>query len=299
MASFVARIVGKKILGETVKNKFGKEDPYFESVPATRIDGRPSGKVKKRRKALPPGISEHDGQILTKVKRRAYRLDLALFEVCGVRFGWGSAIGLIPAIGDALDAMLAMLVVKTCRKVEGGLPMGLLVKMLMNVAFDFVVGLIPFAGDLLDAMFRANTRNAILLEEHLREKGKVNLKKAGQPVPTVDPSEADFFDTHHDTEPERVTEAPSRQASMSARSDRNGTHRSEPAAPAPARTKSRGWFGWGNRERADDVDLEAGNGGTPSRSNTLRKERHDRAREPDSGVPSRSSTQRQQRSQRV
>ena len=195
--------------------------------------------------------------------------------------------------------MLAMLVVKTCRKVEGGLPMGLLIKMLMNVAFDFVVGLVPFAGDLLDAMFRANTRNAILLEEHLREKGKANLKKAGQPIPTVDPSQADFFDTHSDPDPERVTQPPSRQASMSARSDRQGAHHADPAVPEPARTKkeSRGWFGWGSRDRADD--LETGNAGTPSRSNTLHKERRDRGRDADSGVPSRSNTQKQQRSPRI
>jgi len=316
MASLVAKIVGKKILGETVKNKFGKEDPYFESVPATKLgrDGKPTGKVKKRRKALPPGISEHDGQILTKVKRRAYRLDLALFSICGVRFGWGSAIGLIPAIGDVLDALLAMLVLKTCRKVEGGLPAAVQMKMLMNVALDFVVGLVPFAGDLLDAMYRANTRNAILLEEHLREKGRANLKKAGKPIPDLDPSEADFFDNHHEPEIERVTDAPARQASMTTRPDRNGTHHNDPVAPEPVRTKEerRGWFGWGSRAKADDI--ETGNAGTPSRSGTLHKDRRQRERDLEArereleerernlaaGTPSRSNTlHKQQRPPRT
>lgn len=121
MTSYVAKAVSKRILGESLQNKFGKEvgglarspgksppwrrhadrrrkqDPYFEQVPATRLDGRPTGKVKKRKKALPPGISEHDGQVLTKVKRRAYRLDLALCSFLGVRFGWGSVIALVPA----------------------------------------------------------------------------------------------------------------------------------------------------------------------------------------------------------
>lgn len=73
-----------------------RQDPYFEQVPATRLDGTPNGKFKKRRKALPPGISEHDGKVLTKVKRRAYRLDMSLFNCCGIRFGWSSVIGLIP-----------------------------------------------------------------------------------------------------------------------------------------------------------------------------------------------------------
>jgi hypothetical protein len=72
------------------------QDPYFEQVPATRLDGRPSSKTKKVRKALPAGISEHDGKVLTKVKRRAYRLDMSLFNCCGLRFGWSSVIGIIP-----------------------------------------------------------------------------------------------------------------------------------------------------------------------------------------------------------
>lgn len=73
------------------------QDPYFEHVPATRLDGKPNGKVKKRKKALPPGITDNDAKVLTKVKRRAYRLDLCLFSCFGVRFGWGSVIGLVPA----------------------------------------------------------------------------------------------------------------------------------------------------------------------------------------------------------
>jgi hypothetical protein len=72
------------------------QDPYFEQVPASRLGWRRDKKLKKRRKALPPGISEQDGKVLTKVKRRAYRLDMALFSFLGVRFGWSSAIGIVP-----------------------------------------------------------------------------------------------------------------------------------------------------------------------------------------------------------
>ena len=52
--------------------------------------------MKKVKKALPPGISEHDAQVLTKMKRRAYRLDSGLFSFCGTRLGWESVIGLVP-----------------------------------------------------------------------------------------------------------------------------------------------------------------------------------------------------------
>ena len=112
MTSVLAKYISKRFLGESIKNNFGTEvrlitgslpqrtnslqDPYFESVPATRLNGKPSKKMKKVRKALPPGISDHDGKVLTKVKRRAYRLDMSLFNCCGIRFGWSSVIGIVP-----------------------------------------------------------------------------------------------------------------------------------------------------------------------------------------------------------
>ncbi|RKF73520.1 putative ph domain-containing protein [Golovinomyces cichoracearum] len=181
MASLLAKIISKKILRESLENKFGQEDPHFETVPATRLDGTPSkNRVKKRPKALPPGISSHDAKVLTKVKRRAYRLDMCLFNFCGIRFGWSSVIGFIPAFGDILDTFMALMVYRTCQQVEGGLPNSLKMKMMINIVADFVVGLVPFLGDLADALFRANTKNAILLEHHLRDKGVRNLENQNQ-----------------------------------------------------------------------------------------------------------------------
>ncbi|KAF5516866.1 putative membrane protein [Colletotrichum siamense] len=264
MASLIAKWVSKKILAEKVENKFGREDPYFETVPATRLDGRPTKKVKKRRKALPPGISAKDGEVLTKVKRRAYRLDMSLFSLCGVRFGWSSVIGIVPAIGDALDAFMALMVFKTCNKVEGGLPGSLKSKMLFNIIVDFAIGLVPFIGDIADAAFRCNTKNAILLEDYLREQGKKNLRRSGAPVPAVDPSEADEFDRWDDdrTPPEYVEEEPRSHGNMS--SGRGGSRQHSyngraPAAPAPVKTRDvrsgggRGWFGFG-RSRVEDEE---------------------------------------------
>lgn len=271
MAGFIAKIVGKKILGERLENKYGAEDPYFEQVPATRLDGRPSTKFKKQRKALPPGISEHDGQVLTKVKRRAYRLDMSLCNCGGIRFGWSSLIGIVPAIGDVLDALLALMVVKTCSQVEGGLPGSVKFRMYMNVLMDFGVGLVPVFGDVADAVFRANTRNATLLEEHLRQKGRTNLRQSGLPIPAVDPSDPDEFDRLHraDDPPPRVAAAPAAQAPMTSRPQNghrngngngNGHGASGPAPPAAARTNPNtrsGFFGFGGRSRAHDVEMGA------------------------------------------
>ncbi|KGO47951.1 Protein of unknown function DUF4112 [Penicillium expansum] len=201
MSKVLVSLIGKKVLGETAKNHFGTEDPYFEEVPASRL-GRTFGKkTQKRRKAIPPGLSENDTKVLTKVKRRAYQLDYALFSLCGIRFGWGSVIGLIPFIGDASDAALAMMVVRSCEGIDGGLPPALRMKMLINVILDFVIGLVPFIGDLADAVYKANTRNAIILETHLRQKGAKAASKQSrrqEPIVEVDHSLPDAFDRQED-----------------------------------------------------------------------------------------------------
>jgi hypothetical protein len=94
MAGYFAKYVGNKVFQETAKNKFGREDPYFETVPATRLGVIKTSK--KKRKALPPGLTDEEAKVLTKVKRRAYRLDLCLFNCCGTRFGWGAVVGIVP-----------------------------------------------------------------------------------------------------------------------------------------------------------------------------------------------------------
>ncbi|KAA8568180.1 hypothetical protein EYC84_008574 [Monilinia fructicola] len=211
MTSLAAKYISKKVLGESVSNKFGSEDLYFETVPASRLDGVPSKKkTQKRRKAIPAGISDKDAKILTKVKRRAYRLDMSLFNCCGIRFGWSSVIGLVPAIGDFIDLFMALMVFRTCDKVDGGLPNNVRAKMMFNIMLDFAVGLIPFAGDLVDAVFRANTRNALELERHLRDKGARILKAKGEGLPAVDVTDPDEFDLYDqqlssDDEPPRYT----------------------------------------------------------------------------------------------
>jgi hypothetical protein len=44
--------------------------------------------------------------------------------------------------------------------------------MYSNLLIDFGVGLVPVIGDFADAWFKCNTRNNILLEKYLRERGQ-------------------------------------------------------------------------------------------------------------------------------
>jgi len=97
---------------------------------------------------------------------------MSLFNFLGIRFGWSSVIGLVPAIGDGVDGAMALMVVRKCNKVEGGLPAAVLVQMMIWVIFDFVIGLVPLVGDLLDASIKANSKNVRILEQHLDSKYK-------------------------------------------------------------------------------------------------------------------------------
>jgi len=46
----------------------------------------------------------------------------------------------------------------------------------MNNAVSIAVGLVPVAGDVVLAVFKANSRNAALLEEFLRIRGEEFIK---------------------------------------------------------------------------------------------------------------------------
>lgn len=100
----------------------------------------------------------------------------------------------INRFGDALDAFMAVMVMRTAQQIEGGLPNDIKYKMIFNIILDFAVGLVPIIGDIGDAVFRANTRNAVVLEKYLREKGAKTLKAQGHATPVVDPSDPDEYD---------------------------------------------------------------------------------------------------------
>lgn len=96
-----------------------------------------------------------------------------------MRFGWTFVIGIIPGAGDIADASLNyLLVVRKARQAE--LPSWLVRRMLMNNAVSAAVGLVPFAGDVILAAFKANSRNAELLQEFLRIRGEEFLKLQAQ-----------------------------------------------------------------------------------------------------------------------
>ena len=110
------------------------------------------------------GISHEER--LAQVRWLARMLD-DNFSIPGtrIRFGWDSVLGFIPGFGDVAGTALALLIVHHAW--QTGASKLTLARMLGNVATDFAVGAIPLIGDVFDFAFKANRRNARLLERHL------------------------------------------------------------------------------------------------------------------------------------
>jgi len=162
-------------------------------------------------------------------------------------------------IGDVLDAFMAMMVLRTCQQVEGGLPTDIKAKMMLNIIIDFIVGVTPIIGDILDAVFRANTKNAAELEKYLRKKGAANLKAQGAAVPAIDPSDPDEYDrmlsAEPGTPPEYTTDAPTQQPPMRQNAPAQAT-----SGPQPSTTtqKSGGGLFSGFGKKTKQPDMETG-----------------------------------------
>ena len=102
---------------------------------------------------------------LADVEALARWLDYAFALPGGFRFGMAGVIGLLPGIGDVLDALLSLYIV--LRAIQLGVPRVALARMLVNVGIEALAGSVPFLGDLFDVAFKANRRNYQLLKSHL------------------------------------------------------------------------------------------------------------------------------------
>jgi len=177
MNSNLAIKAGRKLFEKNLES-YTPVDPLYE----TYTDSK--GKQRRRKRELPPGLSTRDAKILKSVKRRAHYLDKG-FSVCGMRFGWTFVIGIVPGAGDVADAILNYyLVVRKARQAE--LPAWLVRRMLINNIISISVGLVPIVGDVVLAAYKANSRNAALLEEYLRIRGEEYIKNEHERIENPD-----------------------------------------------------------------------------------------------------------------
>ncbi len=101
----------------------------------------------------------------TRVHRLARLMDSSIRLPGGFRMGVDGLIGLVPVVGDLAAAGASFYIV--AQAARAGVPASVLVRMLLNVAVDAVVGAIPVLGDVFDVAFKANLRNARLMDRYL------------------------------------------------------------------------------------------------------------------------------------
>ncbi|KAI5118614.1 hypothetical protein M0805_008045 [Coniferiporia weirii] len=128
---------------------------------------------KRVERPVPEGLSDEDKKILTKVRKRARRLDYGM-NLCGLRFGRSAVIGFIPAAGPIVDVVLGVsLVILEARKAD--LPWSLTLMMYLRHCVSEGIGMTPGVGEIFIGWYKANSRNSWALERFLEERGRKNL----------------------------------------------------------------------------------------------------------------------------
>ncbi|KAI9512043.1 hypothetical protein F5148DRAFT_1008651, partial [Russula earlei] len=155
----------------------------------------------RRKRDVPPGLSDRDAAILGTVKRRANVLDKD-FSICGVKFGWTVIIDLVPGVGDAVHPALGyLLIVRHARKAK--IPRALTQRMILNLAISASIGIVPGMGAILLAGYRVNVRNARLLEKFLLQRGeRAAAAKAAQSGATNEKRSTGRDGDHDDDDPD-------------------------------------------------------------------------------------------------
>jgi Domain of unknown function (DUF4112) len=121
---------------------------------------------------------------LADVEALARWMDYAFVLPGGFRFGLAGVIGLIPGIGDVMDALISLYIVN--RALQLGIPRVGVARMVLNVGIEGLLGAAPFVGNLFDVVFKANRRNYVLLNSYLaqprRQHGMGLAIPAGHPA---------------------------------------------------------------------------------------------------------------------
>ena len=117
-----------------------------------------------RKDALTPEVVDPR---IADVEALARWLDYAFTLPGGFQFGFAGIIGLIPGIGDVLDALISLFII--VRAIKLAIPRVAIARMLVNVGIEALAGTVPFVGDLFDVVFKANLRNYEILKKHLSQ----------------------------------------------------------------------------------------------------------------------------------
>jgi hypothetical protein len=89
--------------------------------------------------------------------------DVFRVPVLGWRFGLDALLGLIPGLGDTSTSLVSFYILAAA--VRYRVPKITMLRMGLNIAFDYVIGSLPLVGDVADAWWKSNRMNLDLLRK--------------------------------------------------------------------------------------------------------------------------------------
>lgn len=100
----------------------------------------------------------------SKSRKFAELLD-SQFTIPGtkIKFGLDPILGLVSGVGDLAGASLSIYFMAYAAKLDA--KSSVLIRMFLNILADLTIGSIPILGDIFDVAWKANLRNAIILEK--------------------------------------------------------------------------------------------------------------------------------------
>lgn len=122
-------------------------------------------------------------RVVARLDRLAYFLDNAI-AVPGTnyRVGYDAVLGLVPGVGDVVTTGLGLYLFSEA--VRLGVPSGVVLKMLGNIAADAAIGIVPGVGDIADFFFKSNARNLALLRAELHRRYELDEARTSAPTTT-------------------------------------------------------------------------------------------------------------------
>lgn len=94
--------------------------------------------------------------------------DLIRIPFLNYRIGLDPILGAMPWLGDTITAILSMYLVGSA--IYYRVPKIIILRMAINIGFDYLIGLIPFIGDAADFFVKSNRWNMNLLRKHAQER---------------------------------------------------------------------------------------------------------------------------------
>lgn len=112
----------------------------------------------------PARANRRSAKVETSLEQLSWLMDdLFRVPVLGWRFGLDALIGLIPGFGDTATSLVSFYILVAA--VRYRVPKITLLRMGLNIGFDYVVGSLPVVGDLADAWWKSNHKNMDLLKK--------------------------------------------------------------------------------------------------------------------------------------